>query len=173
MRTPLGERTLDAPGALAYSAALPMELKKILLVEDSVNDARLTLAALADAGLTNEIVWVKDGQEALDYLFVTGSHAGRSDGHPAVVLLDLKLPKIDGIQVLERVKQAEGLRALPVVMLTSSSEEADLVRSYGAGVNAYVVKPVAFPEFVEALKSLGMFWALVNHPPPDRLASGH
>ncbi|HEX5657246.1 MAG TPA: response regulator [Polyangiales bacterium] len=151
-----------------------MELKKILLVEDSANDARLTLAALEDSGLTNEIVWVKDGQEALDYLFLAGSHAGRELGQPAVVLLDLKLPKLDGIQVLERVKRDENLRALPIVMLTSSREEADLARSYGAGVNAYVVKPVAFPEFVEALKTLGLFWALVNHPPLDRTtASGH
>jgi CheY-like chemotaxis protein len=146
-----------------------MNVKKILLVEDSVNDARLTLAALEDTGLANEIVWVKDGQEALDYLFATGSYAGRDGGQPAVVLLDLKLPKLDGIQVLERVKQSEALGALPIVMLTSSREEGDLVRSYGAGVNAYVVKPVAFPEFVEALKKLGLFWALVNHPPPDRM----
>jgi CheY-like chemotaxis protein len=144
-----------------------MELKKILLVEDSANDARLTLAAFGDSGLTNEIVWVRDGQEALDYLFLAGAYANRSDGNPAVVLLDLKLPKIDGLQVLERVKQTPSLRALPVVMLTSSSEEGDLARSYGAGVNAYVVKPVAFPEFVEALKKLGLFWALVNHPPPE------
>ncbi len=150
-----------------------MELKKILLVEDSVNDARLTLAALADTGLMNEIVWVKDGQEALDYLFVTGAHAGREPGQPAVVLLDLKLPKLDGIQVLERVKQSDDLRTLPIVMLTSSREEADLMRSYGAGVNAYVVKPVASPEFVEALKKLSLFWALVNHPPPDRSPSAH
>jgi CheY-like chemotaxis protein len=151
-----------------------MDVKKILLVEDSVNDARLTLAALEDTGLMNEIVWVKDGQEALDYLFATGSHAGREAGQPAVVLLDLKLPKLNGIQVLERVKRSEGLHALPIVMLTSSREEADLVRSYSAGVNAYVVKPVAFPEFVEALEKLGLFWALVNHPPPDRMPdTGH
>jgi CheY-like chemotaxis protein len=143
-----------------------MDLKRVLLVEDSANDAQLTLAAFEESGLANEVVWVKDGQEALDYLFSTGSHAGRPEGAPAVVLLDIKLPKIDGLQVLERIKGDAQLRSVPVVMLTSSSQESDLARSYAAGVNAYVVKPVGFTEFVTALRELGLFWAVVNHPPP-------
>jgi CheY-like chemotaxis protein len=148
-----------------------MELKRVLLVEDSPNDARLTLEAFAESGLANEVVWVKDGQEALDYLFCTGTYAARPPGTPAVVLLDIKLPKIDGLQVLERVKSDPQLRAVPIVMLTSSSQEADLTRSYAAGVNAYVVKPVGFPEFVAALRELGLFWAVVNHPPPGTVGS--
>ena len=147
-----------------------MELKRVLLVEDSPNDAKLTLAAFEESGLANEVVWVKDGQEALDYLFATGPYAGRTEGNPAVVLLDIKLPKIDGLQVLERVKSDANLRAVPIVMLTSSSQEADLTRSYSAGVNAYVVKPVGFPEFVDALRELGLFWAVVNHPPPGTIS---
>jgi len=141
-------------------------LKRVLLVEDSPNDAELTLTALDDSGLSNEVVWVKDGQEALDYLCRTGAYASRPDGHPAVVLLDLKLPKLDGLQVLDRVKKDPDLKAIPVVMLTSSREEIDVTRSYGLGVNAYVVKPVGFPEFVKALRELGLFWAVVNLPPP-------
>lgn len=146
-----------------------MDLNRILLVEDSPNDAKLTLEAFAESGLANEVVWVKDGQEALDYLFREGSYASRGDGNPAVVLLDIKLPKVDGLQVLERVKSDPSLRAVPVVMLTSSNQEADLTRSYGLGVNAYVVKPVGFVEFVDALRELGLFWAVVNHPPPGAM----
>jgi CheY-like chemotaxis protein len=146
-----------------------IELKRVLLVEDSANDAKLTLAAFEESGLANEVVWVKDGQEALDYLYMKGSYAARAEGNPAVVLLDIKLPKIDGMQVLERIKGDPSLRAVPVVMLTSSSQEGDLTRSYGSGVNAYVVKPVGFPEFVEALRELGLFWAVVNHPPPGTI----
>ena len=142
------------------------DLKRVLLVEDSPNDAELTLTALEDSGLSNEVVWVKDGQEALDYLYKNGTFQGRSDGHPAVVLLDLKLPKLDGLQVLERVKGDVDLKQIPVVMLTSSREEIDVARSYGLGVNAYVVKPVGFPDFVKALRELGLFWAVVNQPPP-------
>lgn len=144
-------------------------LKRVLLVEDSPNDAELTRTALEDSGLSNELVWVKDGQEALDYLYKADVYASRTDGHPAVVLLDLKLPKLDGLQVLERVKKDPELKAIPVVMLTSSREEIDVARSYGLGVNAYVVKPVGFPEFVKALRELGLFWAVVNVPPPDSL----
>ncbi|MFB1484376.1 response regulator [Corallococcus sp. RDP092CA] len=143
-----------------------IELKRILLVEDSANDVALTLAALEEVHLANEVVVVRDGQQALDYLFRQGEFADRRDGHPAVVLLDLKLPKVDGLEVLEKVKGAPELKAVPVVMLTSSREERDLARSYGLGVNAYVVKPVAFPDFVSALRELGLFWAVVNQPPP-------
>lgn len=142
------------------------ELKRILLVEDSANDVALTLAAFQEVHLANEVVVARDGQAALDYLFREGEHAGRTGGPPAVVLLDLKLPKVDGLQVLQRIKGDAELRSVPVVMLTSSREERDLTRSYGLGVNAYVVKPVSFPDFVTALKELGLFWAVVNQPPP-------
>lgn len=145
------------------------ELKRVLLVEDSPNDAELTLEAFAESGLANEVVWVRDGREALDYLHREGAFASRPDGLPAVVLLDLKMPKVDGLQVLEHVKKHPQLKSVPVVMLTSSREESDLARSYGLGVNAYVVKPVGFPEFVKALKELGLFWAVVNEPPPGSL----
>jgi CheY-like chemotaxis protein len=148
------------------------DLKRVLLVEDSPNDAELTLTALDESGLSNEVVWVKDGQEALDYLYKKGAYASRQDGHPAVVLLDLKLPKVDGLQVLERVKKDETLKQVPVVMLTSSREEIDVARSYGLGVNAYVVKPVGFPAFVQALRELGLFWAVVNQPPPGSVPRG-
>jgi CheY-like chemotaxis protein len=142
------------------------ELKRVLLVEDSENDAELTLTALEESGLANEVMWVRDGQEALDYLHRQGAFAARTDGNPAVVLLDLKMPKIDGLQVLEQVKGNPELRTIPVVMLTSSREEIDVARSYGLDVNAYVVKPVGFPDFVQALRELGLFWAVVNQPPP-------
>ena len=142
------------------------ELKRILLVEDSANDVALTLAALEETNLANEVDVVRDGQQALDYLQRTGPYADRPEGNPAVVLLDLKLPKVDGLEVLAHVKGNPALKTVPVVMLTSSREEPDLARSYGLGVNAYVVKPVAFPDFVSALKELGLFWAVVNQPPP-------
>lgn len=142
------------------------EPKTILLVEDNANDVALTLAALEETELAHEVVVVRDGQQALDYLMRHGSYTGRSGSRPTVVLLDLKLPKVDGIEVLSRIKQDPGLRSLPVVMLTSSREERDLQRSYGLGVNAYVVKPVAFSEFVSTLKTLGFFWAVLNQPPP-------
>ena len=142
------------------------ELKRILLVEDTPNDVELTMAALADAHLANEVVVVRDGAEALDYLYERGAFAGRMSSHPAVVLLDLKLPKVDGLEVLEQVKSDEQLRTIPIVMLTSSREESDLVRSYHLGVNAYVVKPVDFVEFATALRDMGLFWAVINEPPP-------
>ncbi len=142
------------------------ELKRVLLVEDSPNDAELTLTALGESGLANEVVWVKDGQEALDYLLRVGAYENQAGGQPAVVLLDLKLPKVDGLQVLAQIKTDAGLKSIPVVMLTSSREEVDVARSYALGVNAYVVKPVAFPDFVRALRELGLFWAVVNQPPP-------
>lgn len=142
------------------------ELRPILLVEDSPRDLELTLAALEKCQLANEIVIARDGAEAMDYLLSTGSHHNRPVGDPAVVLLDLKLPKMDGLEVLERVKKSERLRHVPIVMLTSSREEQDLVRSYELGVNAFVVKPVEFTEFFKAIQDLGVFWALLNEPPP-------
>ncbi len=144
-------------------------LKPILLVEDNPKDLELTLLALERSNLANEVVTVRDGKEAIDYLFRTGIYASRPQGNPAVVLLDLKLPKVDGIEVLERVKADESLRAVPVVMLTTSREEKDLVRSYKLGVNAYVVKPVVFKEFIDAIQELGVFWAVLNEPPPGSL----
>lgn len=141
-------------------------LKPILLVEDNPQDLELALMALERSNLANEVVTVRDGKEALDYLFRRGAYAERQLGNPAVVLLDLKLPKIDGIEVLEKIKAEASLQAVPVVMLTTSREEKDLLRSYQLGVNAYVVKPVGFKEFIEAIQDLGVFWAVVNEPPP-------
>jgi len=142
------------------------DLRPILLVEDNPRDLELTLAALAKCQLANEIVVARDGAEALDYLYRRGTHAGRPAGGPAVVLLDLKLPKVDGLQVLEKIKTDSEQRQIPVVMLTSSREERDLLRSYELGVNAFVVKPVDFNAFFEAIQDLGMFWAILNEPPP-------
>jgi CheY-like chemotaxis protein len=146
------------------------DLRRILLAEDSAADVELTLEALSQHHLANEVVVVRDGTEALDYLFRRGEYAGRPEGNPAVVLLDLKMPKLDGLQVLKQVKADETLRAVPIVMLTSSREEQDLVESYRLGVNAYVVKPVDFGRFVDAVKQVGMFWAVVNEPPPGSVA---
>jgi CheY-like chemotaxis protein len=142
------------------------ELKRILLVDDSPHDVELTLAALEQNRLANEVVVARDGEEALAYLYRRGIFKLRAAGNPAVVLLDLKLPKIDGLEVLKQIKSDDDLRAVPVVMLTSSREEKDLVQSYNLGVNAYVVKPVDFHEFVDSLKELGLFWAVINQPPP-------
>jgi CheY-like chemotaxis protein len=142
------------------------ELKRILLAEDSANDLELTLAALEENRLANGVVAVRDGAEALDYLYRRGTYANRTGGNPALVLLDLKMPKVDGMEVLRQIKQDEDLRRIPVVMLTSSREEQDLLRSYNLGVNAYVVKPVAFTEFMDAVRQLGGFWAVINEPPP-------
>jgi CheY-like chemotaxis protein len=141
------------------------DLKPILLVDDNPNDIELALAALAENRLANDVVVVRDGEEALDYLYHRGIFKLRAKGNPAVVLLDLKLPKIDGLEVLKRIKHDEQLQQIPVVMLTSSREEQDLVRSYKLGVNAYVVKPVDFHEFVDSIKELGLFWAVINQPP--------
>jgi CheY-like chemotaxis protein len=141
-------------------------LKPILLVEDNPNDLELTLIALSKSQLANEVVVVRDGAEALDYLKRQGEFAGRTVGNPAVILLDLKLPKVDGLEVLKEIRQTDNLKPVPVVMLTSSKEEQDLVRSYELGVNAYVVKPVDFAEFVRAIADLGIFWAVLNEPPP-------
>jgi CheY-like chemotaxis protein len=141
-------------------------IRTIVVAEDNANDAELTLGALQKNRLSNELVLVRDGAQALDYLYCRGAYAKRSDGNPALLLLDLKMPKVDGLEVLRQVKSDPALKHIPVVILTSSREEQDLVRSYDLGVNAYVVKPVEFSEFVDAVKLLGGFWAVVNEPPP-------
>ncbi|HYR89241.1 MAG TPA: response regulator [Terriglobia bacterium] len=140
-------------------------LKGILLVEDSARDVELTLAALLEHNLANEVTVMPDGAEALDYLCCRGKFATRARVNPAVVLLDLKMPKVDGLEVLRTIKSDAQLKSIPVVMLTSSREEADLIKSYEFGANAYVVKPVDFRAFVEAVKHVGVFWAIVNEPP--------
>jgi CheY-like chemotaxis protein len=141
--------------------------KQILLVEDDANDVELTLAALSEHHLVNEIVNVRDGVEALDYLYRRGRFAQRPEGNPAAILLDLKMPRLNGVEVLRQLKADESLRLVPVIMLTSSRESGDLKECYRLGVNAYVVKPVHFAEFTEAVKQIGVFWAMVNEPPPD------
>jgi CheY-like chemotaxis protein len=142
-------------------------LKPILLVEDNPHDLELTLVALERTQLANEVVVARDGQDALDYMRAEGAWQARMPGNPAVILLDLKLPRVDGLEVLEAVRASVEFKSVPVVMLTSSREETDLLRSYELGVNAYVVKPVDFKEFVEAIADLGVFWAVLNEPPPD------
>ena len=141
-------------------------LKPILLVEDDKRDLELTLVALERSQLANEVIVVRDGAQALDYLLREGDFREREEGNPAVVLLDLKLPKVNGLEVLQKVRSTQHLRSIPVVMLTSSQQESDVVRSYELGVNAYVVKPVDFTEFVRAIADLGIFWAVLNEPPP-------
>jgi CheY-like chemotaxis protein len=142
------------------------EIGRILLVEDDSKDVELTMTALEEYNLGNEVVVVSDGEEALDYLNFRGKFQKRKGENPAVLLLDLKLPKVDGLEVLENIKSDEKLKMIPVVVLTSSREERDMVASYKLGVNAYVVKPVDFHEFVNAIKELGVFWAIINEPPP-------
>jgi CheY-like chemotaxis protein len=149
------------------------KLRRILLAEDNDNDLELTLTALREKRVANEIVVVRDGAQAWDYLCAQGPYADRGEGNPAVVLLDLKMPKVDGLELLRRMRQDARFRAVPVVVLTSSREERDIVQSYELGVNAFVVKPVAFEEFLEAVKNLGLFWAVLNEPPPDRLQPPH
>ncbi len=144
-------------------------LKPILLVEDNPRDLELTLIALEKSQLANEVVTTRDGEEAIDYLHRRDRYQDRPAGNPAVILLDLKLPKMDGLEVLKLIRTDDELRNVPVVMLTSSSEESDLVRAYALGVNAYVVKPVNFPDFVRAIGDLGIFWAVLNEPPPGSL----
>jgi DNA-binding response OmpR family regulator len=140
-------------------------LGRILLVEDDPKDVELTLEALGDYNLANEVIVVRDGEQALDYLYCRGKFAARAKGNPAVLLLDLKLPKVDGLEVLKQVRSDAKLKLIPVVVLTSSREERDMMGSYQLGVNAYVVKPVDFHEFVNAVKELGIFWAVINEPP--------
>ena len=141
------------------------ELRRILLAEDNANDIELTVAAFKANRLANEIVVVRDGEQALDYLYRRGFYATREPGLPALVLLDLKMPKVDGLEVLRTIKGDPAMRSVPIVVLTASRQEQDLVQSYDLGVNAYVVKPVAFVEFVEAVRSLGGFWAIINEVP--------
>jgi DNA-binding response OmpR family regulator len=142
---------------------------RILMVEDDPKDVELTLTALDDYKLANEVVVTRDGEEALDYLYCRGKFKTRSSDNPAVLLLDLKLPKVDGLEVLQQMKSDDKLKMIPVVVLTSSHEERDMVTSYKLGVNAYVVKPVDFHEFVNAVRELGVFWALINEPPPGSI----
>jgi CheY-like chemotaxis protein len=145
------------------------DVKRILYVEDCAEDVELTLAALEKNGLANEVVVARDGVEAVEYLGRTGRFAAEPAGNPAVVLLDIKMPRMDGLEVLRWIRTQVHLRSLPVVMLTSSREERDIVESYQLGVNAYVVKPVAFQEFMEAVRTLGLFWAILNEPGPGAL----
>ena len=141
-------------------------LKRILLVEDDPNDIELTLSALGEYNLANEAVVTRDGVEALDYLYHRGGFAERPEGDPVVILLDLKMPRLDGLEVLRQLKADERLRLVPIVILTSSREDRDLAECYRLGANAYVVKPVHFVNFVEAVKYIGVFWALTNESPP-------
>lgn len=150
-----------------------MELKRILLVEDSINDVELILTSLAENHLGNEVVVVRDGEEALDYLYRRGVYRLRREGNPVAVILDLKLPKVDGVEVLIQLKADPDLRVVPVVVLTSSREEQDLKRCYELGTNAYVVKPIDFHEFVDAIRGLGLFWAIINEPPPGSIPPAH
>ena len=145
------------------------QLRPILLVEDNLKDVELVLAALKKNNLANEVVVARDGEEALDYLYRRGRFQSRDKDLPIVLFLDLKMPKVDGLEVLRQMKGDDALTVIPVVMLTSSREEADLVKSYQFGVNAYVVKPVGFQQFVDAIKQTGMFWAVINEPPPDSM----
>jgi CheY-like chemotaxis protein len=149
-----------------------MNVKHILLVEDDPRDEELTLAALEEHNLANQVFVVHDGEEALDYLYYRGKFKTRSTGNPVAVLLDLKMPKVDGLEVLRIIKADERLKLIPIVILTSSRETPDLIECYEHGVNAYVVKPVDFTAFVNAVKHLGVFWAVVNEPPPSYAGRG-
>lgn len=139
--------------------------QRILIVEDNENDLELTLDALSENKLVNHIDTVIDGEEALDYLYKRGKYSGRDSQNPIVILLDLKLPKVSGLEVLKEIKENPDLKTIPVVVLTSSKEESDIISSYQYGVNAYVVKPVEFHGFIDAVRQLGVFWALLNEPP--------
>lgn len=142
------------------------QFRRILLVEDDLKDVELTISALSEYNLANDVLIVRDGADALDYLYRRGKFADESEGNPVVILLDLKMPKMDGIQVLRQIKMDKNLQTIPVVILTSSRESRDLENCYQLGVNAYVVKPVKFMEFVDAVRQIGVFWALINEPPP-------
>jgi two-component system, response regulator len=146
------------------------KIERILLAEDDPRDVELTLSGFESSNLANEVVVVEDGAQALDFLYRRGPFQSRQDGNPALVLLDLKMPKVDGLGVLRAIRADENLRMIPVVILTSSREESDLVESYKLGVNAFVVKPVVFSAFIAVIKELGMFWALINEPPPGSIS---
>jgi CheY-like chemotaxis protein len=149
-----------------------MDSKRILLVEDNPNDVELTMSALEQHHLANEVAVTRDGAEALDFLHARGRYDGRQGELPVLVLLDLKMPKMDGIEVLRAIKAEPGFLGIPIVILTSSKEERDVVESYHLGVNAYVVKPVDFDQFVDVVKQVGLFWVLINHCPRKHLRSG-
>src|SRR5258707_14230730 len=144
-------------------------LGRILLVEDDPKDIELIITTLEEYNLANEVVVTSDGEEALDYLYRRGNFASRSNDNPAVLLLDLKLPKVDGLEVLQQIRSDNKLKLIPVVVLTSSHEEKDMVASYKLGVNAYVVKPVDLHEFVNSIQEVGVFWAVINQPPPGSI----
>lgn len=145
------------------------EVKKILLVDDSPKDVELTIAALAENNLANEVVVAEDGVEALDYLYKRGKFAAYESGNPAVILLDIKMPRMDGIEVLKQIRSDTKFKLIPVIMVTSSREERDLIESYKLGANSYVVKPVDIVQFIDAIKVLGQYWAVINQPPPFRI----
>jgi CheY-like chemotaxis protein len=149
-----------------------LEIKRILLAEDDPNDIELTLTALGEHNLANEVHVVRDGAEALEYLQRRGPYAQRPPGQPVVLLLDIKMPKLSGLEVLRQIRGDAELRLLPVVILTSSREERDIVESYRLGVNGYVVKPVEFADFIGAVKELGVYWVLINEPPPEAVRRG-
>jgi len=145
--------------------------KRILFAEDNLNDVELTLSALGEAHLANEVVVVRDGAETLDYLYRRGAYTLRENENPVLILLDIKMPKVDGLEVLRQIKQDEQLKLIPVVMMTSSHEEQDIVESYRLGVNAYVIKPVDFAQLTAAVKTLGLFWLVINQPPPGSITT--
>ena len=145
-----------------------INLKTILLAEDNPKDVELTLEALSEHNLANHVIVVKDGVEAMEYLRYEGNYKQRKQGNPAVILLDIKMPRMDGIEVLKAIRSDDKLKTIPVVILTSSREESDLIKSYELGVNAYVVKPVNFKDFICAVKEIGIFWALINELPPEK-----
>ena len=139
---------------------------EILLVEDNPNDAELAIRALKEHNLANRLVWAKDGAEALDFIFATGAYAGRNtNNHPKLILLDLRLPKVDGLEVLQRIKADEHTKEIPVVIMTSSTEDRDIVEGYKLGVNSFLSKPVGFDEFVKMVSEVGLYWLLMNRPP--------
>jgi CheY-like chemotaxis protein len=142
------------------------EIKRILIVDDSPKDVELMIAALSETNLANKFDITEDGVEALDYLYKRGTYADRENGYPAVILLDIKMPKMNGIELLKHIRSTPEFKMIPVIMVTSSSEERDMVESYKLGANAYVVKPVDTNQFINAIKTLGQFWIVINQPPP-------
>jgi CheY-like chemotaxis protein len=144
------------------------EIKRILIVDDSPKDVELTIAALTENNLANEVVVAEDGEEALDFLYKRGRFANE-DGLPAVILMDIKMPKMNGIEALKHIRENPKFKLIPVIMVTSSREERDLVESYKLGANSYVVKPVDITQFINAIKVLGQYWAVINQPPPPRI----